>query len=471
MLFEKFEVKGLAHYSYAVGCPGAGEIAIVDPQRDVDVYLDFARRRKVDIAYVLETHIHADFASGARELAFRTGAEHLASGYDRDQTYQVAFPHSDLLEGQSVRLGTVRIEPLHTPGHTPEHLSFLVFDEARSKSVPMMMLSGDFLFVGSLGRPDLLGEDAKLELANKMFDSVRTKIRDLPDGLEIHPGHGAGSMCGSGMGGRPESTLGFERIANPYLNPDLTREEFVSRLLGNVPPFPDYYRRMKEVNSAGPALLEGLPGLAGLDPESFRGLTAEGAQVIDLRGQAAFGGAHIPDSFGIGFGPSLATWAAWVVSYDRPIALVPDAPEQVEPAVRALVRVGLDDVRGYLEGGVAAWTEAGFELRQTPQISVAQLADRLSNDAALRVLDVRGRDEWRTGRIPGSVHIQGGELPKRLGELPAGPLAVVCASGYRSTVAASVLERAGVRDVVHVTGGMNAWTRSGLPVVRDDSAV
>lgn len=465
MLFEQFEEKGLAHYSYAVGCPAAGRIAIVDPKRDVDDYLAFAKARQVAISHVLETHIHADFASGARELAHRAGAQLLLSAYDQGELYEAAFPHHDIREGDSIQIGSVRIEPVHTPGHTPEHLSFLVFDESRSSDVPMLMLSGDFLFVGSLGRPDLLGEEAKLELAERMFDSVR-KLEKLPDGLEIYPAHGAGSMCGAGMSGRPVSTLGFERITNPYLKARLSRQDFVGELLARVPPFPEYYRRMKRVNADGPAILDGLPGQKALEADMFRELLRSGHQAIDLRDQLSFGGAHIPGSFGIGFGNGLSTWASWVVSYEQPILLVAENPEQVEPAVRALVRVGLDDVRGYLDGGIAAWRAAGHELSETPQLSAAQLRGRMESGGGMHLLDVRSDQEWRAAHIDGAHHLMAGHLRSQIGRLPKDKeIVVICGSGYRSTVAASVLERASFERILNVAGGIEAWKRAGFPLV------
>lgn len=468
MLFERFEDQGLAQYSYAVGCPGSGKIAIVDPRRDVDIYLQFAHERGLAISHVLETHIHADYASGARELAECTGAELLVSGHDRGETFEVTFPHRDFMDGDSIEIGSVRVEALHTPGHTPEHLSFLVYDGARSAETPMLMLSGDFLFVGSLGRPDLLGEAQKQALAERLFASVREKLAKLPDGLEIHPAHGAGSMCGAGMSGRPVSTLGFERIANPYLDPKLTREEFIRKLLAATPPFPDYYRRMKKVNAEGPKLLHGLPGRQEIEAGEFHQLVESGHLVIDLRDQLAFGGGHIPGSFGIGLGPNLSTWASWVVPYERPILLVPDDPARVEEAVRALVRVGLDDVRGFLEGGIAAWRNAGLPLSETAQTTPSQLHEALQGDEAPRVLDVRSDQEWESGHVEGALHVFGGDLPKRTEEMPRNGhrLALVCGSGYRSTVAASVLERAGFRNLLNVTGGMGAWQRAGLPVAR-----
>lgn len=471
MLFERFEDKGLAQYSYAVGCRGAAEVAIVDPRRDIDVYLEYAAANAVGIAYVLETHIHADFASGARELAERTGARLLLSALDRGELYEVKFPHDDLRDSQSIDIGTTRIVSRHTPGHTPEHLSFLVYDRARSSDTPLMMLSGDFLFVGSLGRPDLLGEDAKRALAGKLFDSVQQRLSDLPDGLEVHPGHGSGSMCGAGMSDRPMSTLGFERIANPYLRPGLDRAAFVAKILGNVPPFPPYYRRMKAVNSSGLPSLNGLPGLKALGVDEFASRIDRGHVVIDLRDPLSFGGGHIPGAFGIGAGHDLSTWASWVVPYDTPILLVDGADgagdsSRIEQAVRALVRVGLDQVEGYLHGGMQAWGAAGLPQGRTPQLTPAELHARLRAGDRIRVIDVRTDSEWERGHIDGACHIMGGFIADRAAELKESrePIAVTCAAGYRSTVAASVLERAGVAPVYSVIGGMGAWTRAGLPI-------
>lgn len=477
MLFRRFEDPDLSQYSYAVGCRTAGELAIVDPRRDVDVYLGLAGDEGMKITRVLETHVHADFASGARELARRTGAELLVSGHDRGESFEVAFDHTDLADGDRVELGDVRIEAVHTPGHTPEHLSYLVYDGARSQRVPMLFLTGDFLFVGSLGRPDLLGEEAERRLARSLFDSLRDVLPDLPDGLEIHPGHGAGSMCGSGMSGRPTSTLGFERIANPYLDPELSREAFVERILGSVPPYPPYYRRMKRVNSEGPKILDGLPGREPLPVDRFAELAEGSAVVVDLRDHLAFGGGHVPGSFGIGAGAKLSTWAAWTVPYDRPILLVGDEPghrdpqEQIESAVRSLVRVGLDDVVGYLDGGMSAWAESGREIAELPQASPVEIQRRLEQGEAIHVLDVRTDAEWESGHVEGARHVMAGFVAERVDEVPddGKPVAVICGSGYRSTVAASVLARAGFERLVNVTGGMTAWKCAELPTVRGES--
>ncbi|MGH7571846.1 MAG: MBL fold metallo-hydrolase [Gemmatimonadota bacterium] len=472
MLFERFEDSGLSQHSYAVGCPAAGSLAIVDPRRDIDVYLDFAAGQELEIRHVLETHIHADFASGAKALAEATGARLHLSAYDGGEKYEIGFPHHETHDGGTIEIGSVRLEALHTPGHTPEHLSFLVYDTTRSEDVPELLLSGDFLFVGSLGRPDLLGEEAKRDLAGRLFHSVREKLPGLPDGLEVHPGHGAGSMCGAGMSGRPLSTLGYERAANPYLDPALDEESFIEKILSASPPFPPYYLRMKELNAAGPPTLPGLPGGEPIPAVRFRELADQGQVVVDLRDPFAFGMGHVPGAFGIGVQGSLSTWAAWVVPYDTPILLI--APEgsfaavsdAVERASRALIRVGLDDVRGHLAGGFPAWRQAGLPVAETPQIGPRELHERLVSGHGPTVLDVRSDGEWRGGHIEGAIHVMGGLLQDRLVEVPNGdrPVAVVCGSGYRSTVATSVLERSGFRHVINVTGGMNGWRQAGLPV-------
>lgn len=465
MLFERFEDDtGLSHYSYVVGCQKSRTAAVVDPRRDVDVYESFCRGRGLTIAYVLETHIHADFASGARELAHRSGAELWLSAYDEGEDYEVAFPHTDMRDGDAITFGGVRVQAVHTPGHTPEHLSFLVYERDRSDTVPELFLTGDFLFVGSVGRPDLLGDEAKLGLASRLFASVRDKLPQLPDGLELHPAHGAGSMCGAGISGRAMSTLGFERMTNPYLAAQ-TEDEFVSRLLGNVPPLPAYYARMKRVNSDGPALLGGLPRVAAIPAQDFQARSSAGHVVIDTRSQSAFGAGHIPGAFGIGAGGNLSVWSSWVVPYDVPILLVVDTAAALERVVRGLVRVGHDDIQGFLEGGMDAWSGSGLSTARTDQLAPADLAGRMERND-IYVLDVRSDTEFADGHIAGAHNLMAGYLPDRLEAVPNGSqtVALVCRSGYRSTVAASVLERAGFTNVHNVAGGMNAWRAARLPV-------
>ena len=442
MKLQRFEVPGLAHYSYLIACGGQG--VIVDPKRDVDTYLEAAQTGGLRITHILETHIHADYCSGARELAERTGAELWLSGHDQGETFEYAFPHHKFSDGEELKFGNVRMVALFTPGHTPEHLSFVVRDGLRG-DYPLALLSGDFVFVGSLGRPDLLGEEAKLKLAEELYDSLHRRLKDLPDGVEIHPAHGAGSMCGAGMSERPQSTLGYERACNLFFR-EPGKEKFIESILKSVPPFPDYYRRMKKVNSAGPRVFAELPGGESLSLADFRaGIADKDAVVIDLRREEAFGGGHIPGAFSVGAGTNLSMWAAWVVPYDRPIYLVGDDSTSYEEARRSLVRVGLDEVRGSLRGGMRAWTEAGGEQALVPQISVDELSKRMKKGAYL--LDVRAAGEWASGHIEGATWIMGGDLEKRVSEVPTDrPVHVMCGGGYRSSVATSVLQRAGLRE-------------------------
>ncbi len=465
MIFERFEDDDLSHFSYAVGCPGARQVAIVDPRRDIDVYLRFAERRGVRISHVLETHIHADFASGARELSEATGAELLLSAYDEGELFEVQFPHTELHDGDSLQIGGVRIQAVHTPGHTPEHLAFLVYDTNRSAEVPQLFLSGDFLFVGSVGRPDLLGEEAKLALANALYDSIVRVLPGLPDGIEIHPAHGSESMCGAGISGRPTSTLGYERVANPYLQP-LARERFVEQVLSNVPPLPAYYRRMKRLNSEGAPALRDRPRPAPIPADRFRELIEQGHVVVDLRDKESFAGGHLPGAYYVGHRPAM--WGSWTVPYDTPILLVADDAEHAHAAwYRGLARVGLDDVRGYLEGGMAAWEEAGYDVATLRLVGPGELYERLRRGESIDLLDVRGDAQWALGHVEGARHIVAGRVQDRLDELPVAqerPLALVCNTGFQSTVVASVLERAGHANLLNVAGGMTAWRQAGLPL-------
>lgn len=473
MFFERIEVTGLSHYSYAISCPADGRMIVVDPKRDVDDYIVLAQQSGMRIAHVLETHIHADFASGARELAERTGATLHESGYDSREQFEIRFAHHDIFDGDSIEVGSVRVQALHTPGHTPEHLSFLIYDLARSKDTPMIMLSGDFLFVGSLGRPDLLGEESKEKLARSLYRSVRDRLTQLPDGIEIHPAHGAGSMCGSGMGGRAYSTLGFERIANPYLNTSLSENEFIERILGSVPPRPSYYPRMKQLNSDGPRVLGANWSTPTIDVNEVEELIDNEAVPIDTRDQVTFGNGHLPGSIGIPFAPNLLVWASWVVPYDTPLVLVCESERQAKDVSTSLARVGLDDIQGYLEGGFEAWHGAGKPTEKLRQMNPREVQDALARDEDVHVLDVRSDSEWASGHVEGAIHQHGVLILEHLNELPAKdtPLAVMCGGGFRATVIASALKREGFTHLANITGGMHAWQRAGMPVTHEETPV
>jgi hydroxyacylglutathione hydrolase len=465
MILERFEVPGLAHYSYLLA--SQGNAVVIDPKRDIETYIDYARAKDLVISHVLETHIHADYVSGTRALSAASSAQLWVSAHDEGQEYLYQYGDRRLRDGDELVIGDLRLVALHTPGHTPEHLSFLAYEQSRCGQ-PMALFSGDFLFVGSLGRPDLMGEEMKRKLAASLYQSVHTKISHLPDGVEVHPAHGAGSLCGAGMSQRPQSTLGYERFCNVFLA-GYDEQQFIDCILASVPEFPDYYRRMKKINAQGPPILKALPGEAPLRPHEFQKAHEQtDAMIIDLRRPEAFGGAHIPGAFNIGAGPNLSMWAAWVVPYDRPILLVGDGGTDLQEARRSLIRVGFDQIEGYLKGGIPAWIEAGFKQAHIPQISVQELAHKLSSREQISILDVRSPNEWREGHIEQAIHIPGGELPKRLEELPReGQIYVICGSGYRSSVATSVLARAGRHALINVLGGMTAWNKQALPSVTD----
>lgn len=457
MTIDRFEIPGLAQYAYILSSEGYA--AIIDPIRDVDPYLHFLQQKKLKLAAILETHIHADFAAGSIALAEATGAELAFSAYDQGEHYQYAMPHRALNNGDSVSFGKVRLEALHTPGHTPEHLSFVLFDTARSATEPMALFSGDFLFVGSLGRPDLLGEEAKLGLAHDLYKSVHERIAPLPDSIAVYPGHGAGSLCGAGMSEQAESTLGYERKTNPLFH--LDEETFIKTILESVPPMPLYYPRMKQLNAQGAVSVMSLPGAKAISPSELAAMLEQRQTIIlDLRRPEAFGGAHIPNAINIGAGQNLSLWAGWLLDPNKNIVLVADNGDSIESR-RALVRVGLDNIAGYLEGGMPAWIDAGLHFTHTTQLSVHEVQQHTSD--AL-VLDVRSNAEWNAGHIANAQHIMLGDLPARINTLPqTKSIITVCGSGYRSSIAASLIASFSRANVMSMNGGMAAWDHQQLP--------
>jgi hydroxyacylglutathione hydrolase len=453
MKIERFEIPGLAQYSYLIS--SEGEAVVIDAIRDIDRYLQYASENNLVIRYILETHIHADFAAGSSALAAATEAQLALSAYDANELYQSAMPHRKLFDGDAITIGEARIQALHTPGHTPEHLSFLLFDTARSASEPLALFSGDFLFVGSLGRPDLLGQRETNRLAHLLYQSLHGPLASLPNGLQIYPGHGAGSLCGSGMSERVESTLGYERATNPLFR--LSEEAFIARILGSLPELPVYYPRMKQLNSAGAPGFEILPGHQPLTPQQVNDLRAKPDTILlDLRRPEAFGGAHIPDSINIGCGQNLSLWAGWLLDPKKQIILIGNGTPEEETR-RALVRIGLDNIVGYLDKGMASWIETGLPFSHISQMSVCDVVLRPSE---LFVLDVRSPEEWRQGHIDNAHHISLGDLPQHLDQLPKHqPIVTVCGSGYRSSIAASLLQHHGFEDIRSMNGGMSAWNR------------
>ncbi|MHB8621199.1 MAG: MBL fold metallo-hydrolase [Chloroflexota bacterium] len=462
MYLKQFYVPSLGHYSYLIGADEANVAFVVDPKRDIQDYLDAAREQHPRITHIFETHLHNDYVSGARELAAVTGARVHSSAIADS-----GFDRVPVREGDEFRFGELLVRVMETPGHTPEHVSYTVADSSRS-NVPALMLTGGDLLVGSVGRPDLLGEELGRELAPKLYDSLHQKILREPDHVMVLPTHGAGSSCGSNISRTRTSTIGYERLTNPALQRK-TKEDFVAFVLSGQPAIPAYYKRMRPTNQQGPGVLGTLPEPRSMEPGAVEQALAGGSALIDARQPAAFGGAYIAGSYNVGLGSSFSTWVGSTVPPGRPIVLVLDHPTDLGEAVNQLIRIGYEDVQGYLAGGIEAWLAEGRPVEHVPQISVHELHQALSrNGAAPRVLDVRSTTEWQAGHIESAMHIPGGDLGARIGEVPTDKrLAIICGSGYRSSVASGILRRHHVDDVVNVLGGMTAWQRAGYPTSKN----
>ncbi|MDQ3654724.1 MAG: rhodanese-like domain-containing protein [Chloroflexota bacterium] len=462
MIVDRVYTPGLAQVAYLVADEQSGEAAVIDPRRDVDEYLSWAETRGYRIVAILETHVHADFVTGAQELATATGATVHAN-----RRGESGFPHRPLDDGDEIAVGRLILQAVWTPGHTPEHMSYLLFDPA-SGTGPVALFSGDTLFAGEVGRPDLLGEEQTRNLAEQLYDTFAERLAPLADAVVVYPGHTAGSACGRKIGDAPHTTLGTERQFNYALQAG-SREEFVSLVLAGMPKPPTYYPVLKRINKAGPAPLASLAEGEALGPEAVAWSQAEGARVIDARSADAFGIAHIPGAVFAGLGLNFTAWMGWLAPYDRDLILVLDDDRFAE-AQTELRRIGLDRVAGYLVGGLPAWRAAGYEVAALDQITVQKLAQQLeAAHEGLVVLDVRRDDEWEMGHIAGARHLFAGEIVQ--GAAPpidgASPVAVICASGYRSSVAASTLQARGYENVINVCGGMDAWIEAGLPVTRE----
>lgn len=471
MIFIRLYDDSLAQASYLIGCSASGTAVVIDPNRLVDQYLAAAEAKGLTIAAVTETHIHADFVSGSRELAQRTGATLCLSGCGPSE-WQYGFRDEKnvrvLGHGDSMRVGRVELAAIHTPGHTPEHLSFLVTDHATADE-RMGILSGDFVFAGDVGRPDLLEKTVKTSGAaeagaRQMFRSLAW-FKTLPDHLQIWPGHGAGSACGKGLSAMPQSTVGFERRFNWALGID-DEAEFVRQALEGQPEPPRYFREMKRINRAGPGMLGALVLPAAMPSGRLEAVRNDGAVIVDTRPAAEFAAGHIPGTLSVPFNQSFPTWAGSLLPYDRDLYLLAD-PGKLERIVRSLALIGLDAVRGYFDPAVlTAWSAGGKSLQQTRQMTVSELA---AARAGLVVLDVRGRAEWDAGHLPDAIHIPLAELPERLAELASDRgIAVHCQGGGRSAIASSLLQSKGFGAVANVAGGFGAWTAAGYPVRRDD---
>ncbi len=460
MYFKQFYLNCLAHASYLIGSDG--EAAVVDPQRDVDQYIEEAAADHLEIRYIIETHLHADFVSGHRELAARTGAQIIFG-----EKAKATIPHRAVRDGDELVIGKIKLRILETPGHTPESICVLVTDTEVSDR-PQKVLTGDTLFIGDVGRPDLAGAKGytKEMMAAMLYDSLHEKLLPLDDAVEVYPAHGAGSMCGKNLSTETSSTIGQQRKFNYALQP-MTKDEFVRVMTADLPEAPAYFSNDAEINRSGAAALTGLPKPSALPATEVHTLAAQGHVILDVRPAAEFGAGHIPGALNIGLGGQFASWAGSLIPLPAPIVIVAESDEQVEEAQIRLARVGLENVKGYLSGGINAWKEAQREFAVVAQISVAELKELIETRADLQIVDVRRPAEYESGHAPRAMTAP---LAKLRALVPGLNLdvtkqtALICAGGYRSSAGTSIMEQLGFDNVLNVTGGTKAWIEAGYEV-------
>jgi len=458
MYCEQFYLGCLAHASYLLA--SEGEAIVIDPQRDVDIYLQAAAEHGFQIRHIFETHLHADFVSGHKELAERTGATIYIG-----KSAGARFSHVDVEDGFQLRAGKLRIEVRETPGHTAESICLVVSDAEKSDK-PWAVFTGDTLFIGDVGRPDLSKNLTPQELAAKLYDSLHQKLLTLPDDVLVYPAHGAGSLCGRNMRAERSSTIGTERLTN-YALQIRSRDEFVRELTSRVPVRPDYFLQDAEINREGAAPLSQLPELAPISPPRLKAMLDDGALALDVRPGSEFAADHVPGSVNIALSGQFASWAGALLGLSCKPVLIADTAEQISEAQIRLARVGIEKLCGYLQGGVAAWQKDGLPIAQFPEISVQSLRERRRD---LRLIDVRREGEWKAGHIDGAEWFPLDNLTKTL---PSGdrdaPIAVHCKSGYRSAIACSLLQRAGFTNVSNVLGGFDAWQAASLPFLTEET--
>ncbi|MDP2728234.1 MAG: MBL fold metallo-hydrolase [Dehalococcoidia bacterium] len=464
MFVEQFVDAGLGNSSYLVGSEESGVAVVIDPTRDAEIFARLALEKGVRITHVLETHLHADFVSGSRELAARTGAIICASA-----AADLQFEHKPLREGDKIEVADLIFQVMETPGHSPEHISFLAVEPGTGR--PIALFSGGALIVGGAARTDLLGPEQTRPLAHQLYHTMREKLSVLPDDLAVYPTHGSGSFCVAPASDERVTTLRAERRSNPLLRAS-SEEAFVERALEGLPSYPTYFNRLRAVNQRGPSVLGGAPILPPLSPQEVKRLMEEGALVVDTRPGPAYASGHIPGSYGVPLRDAFATWVGWVVPPDRPLIIVSSGRETHHEIARQLVGIGYDNLAGFLEGCIAAWGgEAGFPVSSIEVVNVSELKERLASPDPPLVLDVRQDSEWADGHIPGAVHIEGGSLPQETDELPRDrTIAAHCGSHSRSATALSVLERQGFQKLALIHDGWSAWEKAGYKVEKPKSA-
>ena len=444
MYLEQFYLPKIAHCSYLLG--GIENCAIIDPCRDVDLYIKTAKKMGYNITHILETHLHADFISGHLDLAEKTGAK-ICFPTSAD----CQFEHQPLKEGDRFDIDEILIEVLETPGHTPEHISYIITDNSRGKD-PVIIFSGDVLFVGDVGRPDIFPKKAK-ELASMLYNSLR-KLEDLPNFCEVLPAHGAGSLCGRSIGANRWSTIGYEKKFNPALQIK-SREKFIKSLITKMPPVPDYFRRCSNINRKGPELVKNLSAIKPLNPKQFEKLIQDNHSVIiDCRDYESFGGQHIAESYNFDFNGNFPTFTGWIIPPEKNIFLIASNLQMVEEAIIWLQRVGLDNIVGFLEEGMPAWVNSGFGAKHNCQVTSSELCE-IRSKGRINILDVRMPSEYEAGHLEESLNIPVHELRQSYTKLNRNEgYYLICSTGHRSSLGISILEQKGFNNLINIAGGM-----------------
>ena len=455
---EPFVDKGLGNSAYLIGSRDTKKGVLIDPLRDVDQYLQAASERGLTLTHVLDTHLHADFVSGNRELAHQTGAMIGASAEAK-----VGFEHQPLTEESILDLGAFQIHVVTTPGHTPEHISFLIVDP--DSKTPSALFSGGALIVGGAARTDLLTPELTQPLARQLYHTIHDKLLKLPNEVDVFPTHGAGSFCVTPSSKERTTTIGRERQNNDLAQAQ-DEEDFVKRALTGLSSYPTYYKYMRAINQRGAKVLGGIPVLQPLAASEVKALVDEGVLVLDVRHGKAFGAGHIPNSYGIRVDAPLTTWAGWLIPFGSRMVLVAESTDQIVAATRQLIRIGYDDLVGTLEGGIEAWAR-GYPVETMKSMDTKELRERLDE---VMLIDIRQRSEWEEGHIPGAIHFEGGRVAWEDLPFPHDkPLAIQCSSGNRSMSVSSVLRRRGYHNVIQVEGGIKGWEKNGFEITKENS--
>lgn len=466
MFFQHVYDKTLAQASYFIGCQKAGVAAVIDPKRDVDTYLEIAKQNNMQITHILETHIHADFLTGSRELSALTGAKLYLSD-EGGPGWEYEFDHVGLKDGSSFMVGNLRFDVLHTPGHTPESISFLLTDTPASPE-PVMFFTGDFVFVGDIGRPDLLEKAAGMSGtmdagAHEMYESIK-RFSDLPDYIQVWPGHGAGSACGKALGAVPSTTVGYEKVRNWAFRFAQDERGFVNYLLEDQPEPPYYFAMMKKLNKVNRPLLTSVPQLKQLSNQEMKDAMAKGIKLIDVRNKVDFANGFIPGSINIQGNNSFATWAGWFLSYDEPFMLLAD-PGQLDDVTRKLMRIGLDNIMGYVPS-TEAFIKEGGQLEKAHVITIDEFKNAMA-EPNVQVVDLRNATEYKSGHVKGADHVFIGTMMNNLNKISKDKKVLIhCQGGDRSTIGYSLLRKAGYINVYNYSASMNEWIAQGNPIER-----